>query len=374
MKFVVSTGTLAPRVQNIRGVIASKSQVAILDCFLFETQGLTLTITAGDADNRLVTSLELIECDEDARFCVNAKTLLDLIRELNDQPVSFEVDLELMKITVRYLNGEFNITSLPAADYPQLQGSPDGADTISMSCAFLHEGITCCMTSVAEDTVRPQMAGIFVDVTDQGTIFVATDGHKMVRDTVPASNDKPFSFILPKKISTLLRIILPKEEGDVAIATDGKSVRVTTAEYTMTGKLIEGRYPNYNSVIPKNNPFTVQIDRSALLGAVRRVSLLSSQSSSLIKIRVADNDMTLSGQDYDFATSAEEHVLCQYTDTPVTIGFKGSLLSEMLGILDCDEICLQLADARRPGIIVPAHKEENKGYILVLLMPMMVKD
>lgn len=373
MKFVVSTGLLSQRIQNIRGVIGSKSTIAILDCFLFETNGLNMTITAGDADNRMVTTLELIECDADAQFCINAKTLIDLLKELGDQPVAFDIDLDLMKVAVHYQNGEFNIVGTRADDYPQIVFPAEQSQSVTMQCPMLLEGINCCLSSVADDEIRPVMSGILMDVKEQTTTFVATDGHKLVRDTVPSSDSTPFSAILPKKISILLRAFLPKETGEVTVSTNGSAIQVASTSYRLTGKLIEGRYPNYNSVIPQHSPYSIAVDRQSLLSAARRVALFSN-SSSLIKLQVATGNITMSGQDFDFSTSAEERVLCQYNDTPITIGFKGNLLVDMLGLLNCDEICLQLSDPSRPGIIVPAHEDENGSHMLVLLMPMMVKE
>lgn len=374
MKFVVSTGILSQRIQNIRGVIGSKSTIAILDCFKFETNGLAMTITAGDSDNRIVTTLELIECDADVCFCINAKTLIDLLKELPDQPVAFEVDTDMMRISVRYQNGEFNVMGTKADDYPDMVFQSQEAQTVTMDCAALYDGISRCMNSVGDDEIRPVMSGILMDVTAQTTTFVATDGHKLVRDIVKSESPTAFNAILPKKIPLLLRTFLPKDGGKAFVSTNGSVLQVATSTYTLTGKLIEGKYPNYNSVIPQTNPYSITIDRQSLVSAARRVALFSSQNSSLVKLQVANDTLTLSGQDYDFSTSAEERVLCQYNDTPMTIGFKGSLLVEMLNLLDSDEVCLQMSDPTRPGIIVPSKEDEKEYKVLVLLMPMMVKD
>lgn len=375
MRFTVSSGALNQRLQTIRGVFSGKSIINILDCFLFQFNGVSLTITASDGDNRLTTTLEVSECDvEAASLCINAKTILDTLKELSDQPLTFYVDLERGIVNGKYCNGEFNITCLPANDYPMPPVMPEERSVVTLPAAALMSGISRCINCTKDDEIRPVMNGVLMDITPEKTIFVATDGHKLMRSTTSKSHTEiSYSVILPKKSVALLRTVLAKNEGDASVTTSGAMLEVKTTEYTLTGKLIEGRYPNYNTVIPSNNPHHITIDRQALLSATKRVALFSNQSSSLVKMRFEAGNCTISGQDYEFATSAEERVICQYEGNSITIGFKGTLLIEMLSLVESDEVRLELADPSKPGLIIPTDTQDG-DEVLMLLMPMMVKD
>ncbi|MCF0184564.1 MAG: DNA polymerase III subunit beta [Bacteroidaceae bacterium] len=375
MRFTVSSNLLNQRLQNIRGVISGKNSLLILDCFLFEFNGKVLTITAADCDNRIITTLEVNEIDVDAaRICINAKTILDTLKELSDQPLTFEVDIERNTVNGKYSNGEFNITCQPANDYPMAATVEGERQVLTMPCGALLNGINRCASCTKEDEIRPVMNGIFIDAKLAQTTFVATDGHKLMRSTTPkAHTEAEHSVILHKKVAALLRSILTKDEGEVTISTTGKVVEVRTADYFLTGKLIEGRYPNYNAVIPNDNPYKIVIDRQSLLSAAKRVSLFSSQSSSLVKLRFEAGMCTLTGQDYEFAKSAEEHIICQYDGPNAMIGFKGNLLIEMLSLADSQEVRIEIADPSKPGLIIPLDVP-NDEQVLMLLMPMMVKD
>lgn len=375
MKFTVSSSALNQRLQNLRGVIGGKSTIAILDSFLFEFDEQKLTLTASDSDNRLTTTMEVIENDTcQARFCINAKTILDTLKELSEQPLTFQVDLERQTINATYCNGEFNITCQKAEDYPLPAAVEGDLQTITMPASAMLDGISRCFTCTKDDEIRPVMNGILMDSTPEKTTFVATDGHKLMRSTTSRSTtEATYSVIIPKKAATLLRSLLAKDAGDVQVTTNSKMLYVKTTDSELRGKLIEGRYPNYNAVIPSNNPHHIIVDRMALLSATKRVALFSSQSSSLVKLRFENGTCTISGQDYEFATSAEEHINCQHDGQIVTIGFKGNLLSEMLSLVDCTQVRLELADPSKPGLIIPT-ETMNDDEIVMLIMPMMVKD
>lgn len=204
--------------------------------------------------------------------------------------------------------------------------------------------------------------------------MVASDGHKLVRcKTLAAKGNERAAFILPKKPANLMKNLLPKEQGTVTIEFDERNAVVTLESYRMVCRLIEGRYPNYNSVIPQNNPYKVTVDRLQLIGALRRVSIFSSQASSLIKLRMQENQIVISAQDIDFSTSAEETQTCQYAGNPMSIGFKSTFLIDILNNISADEVVIELADPSRAGVIVPAEQEENED-LLMLLMPMMLND
>ena len=218
------------------------------------------------------------------------------------------------------------------------------------------------------------MNGIYFDITTEDITMVASDGHKLVRcKTLAARGNERAAFHFTQKPGDLLKNLLPKESGMVVIEFDERNAVVTLESYRMVCRLIEGRYPNYNSVIPQNNPYKVTVDRMLLIGALRRVSIFSSQASSLIKLRMQENRIVVSAQDIDFSTSAEETQVCQYAVHPMSIGFKSTFLIDILNNISADEVVIELADPSSAGVIIPAEQEENED-LLMLLMPMMLND
>ena len=243
-----------------------------------------------------------------------------------------------------------------------------------MSADILLGGINRSVFATADDELRPVMNGIYFDITTEDITMVASDGHKLVRcKTLAARGNERAAFILPKKPATLLKNLLPKENGMVVIEFDERNAVFTLESYRMVCRLIEGRYPNYNSVIPQNNPHKVTVDRQQLIGALRRVSIFSSQASSLIKLRIQENEIVISAQDIDFSTSAEETQVCQYAGAPMSIGFKSTFLIDILNNISAEEVVIELADPSRAGVVVPVEQEENED-LLMLLMPMMLND
>ncbi|MCM1108774.1 MAG: DNA polymerase III subunit beta [Clostridium sp.] len=372
MRFVASSSALFGRLQSISRVINSKNSLPILECFHFDFIDNALTITASDGETTLVTTAEIIECDSNARFCINAKTILESMKEISEQPLTFNINLDTNEIVVTYQNGTFSIIGQSANEYPQTTLMDVNFTELEMPASDLLSGINHCIFATADDELRPVMNGIHFDVTTENITFVASDGHKLVRDRNHSIHGQEnTSFILPKKASTLLRNLLPKESGDVKVQFDQRNACIIMENNRLTCRLIEGRYPNYNSVIPENNPNRATIDRPTLLGALKRVLVFSSQSSALIKLHLEPNLLVVSGQDIDFSTSAEEKMMCDYNGTTMDIGFKGTFLIDILNNLSSQEIVLELADASRAGVVVPSEPGENED-VLMLLMPMML--
>ncbi|MBQ1800645.1 MAG: DNA polymerase III subunit beta, partial [Prevotella sp.] len=236
------------------------------------------------------------------------------------------------------------------------------------------DNITRSIFATAQDELRPVMNGIYFDLTPEGLAIVASDGHKLVRNkNFTIKSDIPASFIMPKKPANLLKNVLAKDSGDVVIKFDDRSAEISFSDGMLACRLIEGRYPNYNSVIPQNNPNQLTIDRKSLIGTLRRVLPFASESSQLIRFHLEAGKLELSSEDIDFATSAKEEIACEYTGQNMNIGFKGSSLSEILSNLDSEEVIIQLADPSRAGIIVPAEQPENED-VLMLIMPMLLNE
>ena len=374
MRFNLSSTALGSRLLTLSRVINSKNSLPILDCFLFSVHDGQLTVTASDSENVMRGSLNLENCEGEGDFAVNNHTILDAVKELPEQPLSLDVDMGEMKIYITYQNGSYNFPILNADEYPKTQTVSENATTITIDAGILSDNINRSLFATAQDELRPVMNGIYFDLQADSLAIVASDGHKLVRNkNFMIKSDIPASFILPKKPATLLKNVLSKDGGDVVIRFDDRSADISFAEGNLSCRLIEGKYPNYNSVIPQDNPNQVTIDRKSLIGALRRVLPFASDSSQLIRFHVAAGLLELRAEDIDFATSAKESVTCEYAGNPMDIGFKGSSMLEILNNLESEDVTIQLADPSRAGIIIPGAQPENED-ILMLIMPMLLND
>ena len=374
MRFTLSSTALSSRLQTLARVINSKNSLPILDSFLFEVRNRQLFITASDSENVMRSVLALDQVDGEGNFAVPNRTLLDAMKELPEQPLTFDIDLNTLTIKIIYQNGLYNFTAQSADEYPRVQPIPDGATVITIDSQTLADNISRSIFATAQDELRPVMNGIYFDLTPNSLNVVASDGHKLVRNkNFTIKSENPAAFILPKKPATLLKNVLGKDGGDVVIKFDDRSAEISFADGVLFCRLIEGRYPNYNSVIPQNNPNQLNIDRRSLIGALKRVLPFASESSQLIRFHLEAGKLELSSEDIDFATSAKEVVTCEYAGQSMNIGFKGSSLSEILNNLQGDEVQIELADPSRAGIIVPAQQPENED-VLMLIMPMLLND
>lgn len=374
MKFVVSSATLLSHLQAISRVINSKNSLPILDCFLLELDGNVLTITAADNETRLETKVEVNSSEGTGSLAINSKNLLDPLRELPDQPLTFDVNDETLEIYIYYHNGKYNFVGLKGNEYPRPKELKESAIGLNIPAETLFNGINRTVFATADDELRPVMNGIYFDITTDDLTFVASDGHKLVRVIhKDVKGDGRSSFILPKKPANLLRSLLPKENGTVDVKFDENNAYITMSNFVMICRFVEGRYPNYNSVIPQNNPNNVTLDRLALLNALKRVSVFSNPASSLVKLQLSEDKIVVSAQDIDFLTSAEEMIPCQYNGNVMNIGFKAVFLIDILNNIPSTDVKLELSDPSRAGIILPAENEENED-MLTLLMPMMLND
>lgn len=374
MKFVVSSSALLSHLQAISRVINPKNNIPILDCFLLELEDNVLTITAADAETRLETKLEVSELSEPGSLAINAKNLLEPLRELPDQPLTIDVNLETLEVFIFYHNGKYNFVGQKSDEFPTPKKLKDSAISMVLPAEVLFNGINRTIYATAEDELRPVMNGIYFDITDENITFVASDGHKLVRIINTAvKGDGRASFILPKKAALLLRSLLPKESGDVEIIFDENNAYVKMSNNILICRFVEGRFPNYNSVIPQNNPNNVTLDRVSFLNALKRVSVFSNPASSLVKLQMSQDKIIVSAQDIDFQTSAEEVIPSQYNGNVMSIGFKAVFLIDILSNIPATDVTLELSDPSRAGIIFPVENEEDED-VLSLLMPMMLND
>lgn len=374
MKIVVSSSVLLTHLHTISRVVNAKNPLPIMDCFLFSVEGTILTIKATDQDTTLTTTVELIESEKDGLFALEAKKMLDALRELPDQPITISVSEDDFLSYVYYQNGKYSLVGRNGMDFPVKPALSDEAIKLNMSVETLFDGISKTGFAASDDELRPVMNGILFDAFEDNLTFVATDTHKLVRyKNYKVANTGVSNFILPKKPAIMLKNILPKESGDVSISFDSKNAYFEFSNYKMECRLIEGRYPNYNAVIPAESRYKLVIDRLTFISALRRVSVFANQSSNLIRIALNDNQLNISAQDTDFSTSAEETLSCQYEGNEIKIGFKATLLIEILNNISSTEIEMGLSDSSRPGIILPVDDSTDES-LLMLIMPMMLNN
>ncbi len=375
MKFVISSASMLNHLQAINRVINSKSTLPILDCFLLELKGEKLTLTAADSETRLETWVDVSSAEGEGSLAINAKNLLDPLRELPDQPLTFDINDETLEVYIYYQNGKYNFVGLKGDEYPDPKPlKEESSMSLTIDSEMLLSGINRTVFATADDELRPVMNGIYFDLTSDDLTFVASDGHKLVRVTTTESKGEGrSSFILPKKPANLLKSILPRENGEVKINFDENNAYISMGNYKMVCRFVEGRYPNYNSVIPQNNSNSVTLDRLTLLNALKRVSVFSNPSIGLVKLQLSEDKIVISAQDIDFLTAAEETISCTYEGNVMNIGFKAVFLIEILDNIPSSDVRIELSDPSRAGLILPVEQEENED-MLTLLMPMMLND
>ena len=374
MRFTVSSTALSSRLAALSRVINSKNSLPILGDFLFEISGNNLCLTASDSENVMKTSMEITEPDGDGRFCVGNHDLLEAVKGFSEQPITFDVNYTENIAKISYQNGMFSLPIENADEYPQAQSINEGANVINISSELLSANINRSIFATAQDELRPVMNGIYFDLTPECLAVVASDGHKLVRNKIfSIKSDQPAAFILPKKPAALLKNILQKDGGDVIIKFDDRNAEINYGEGVIQCRLIEGRYPNYNSVIPQSNPNQLTIDRLGLLSALRRVQPFANDSSNLIRFHVEGGTLQLDAEDYDFSKTATERIACDYNGHAMNIGFKGSSFIEILSNFECQEVIIQLADPSRAGLVLPSEQPENQD-VLMLMMPMLINE
>lgn len=374
MRFTLSSTTLSNHLSTLSKVITNKNAIAILECFLFEVRDGQLIITASDSENVMKATCQLDETDGNGSFAVSSQTILDAVRELPEQPLSFDVDTDKLVVKVYYQNGMYNFTVQNAEEYPQTQPLPTNVTRITFDSGVLLANISRTLFATASEELRPVMNGIYFDITPEFTAIVASDGSKLVRNrNFSVRGEGNASFILPKKPATLLKSVLSKDGGDVVIQFNDRNAMINFADGVLICRLIEGRYPNYNSVIPQDNPNQIRIGRKTLISTLRRVMPFASESSQLVKFVVTQGQIEVSSEDIDFATSAKEKITCEYEGMNMSIGFKGSSLSEILTNLEGEEVIVELADPSRAGVVVPAEQPDQEE-VLMLIMPMLLNE
>lgn len=374
MRFTLSSTVLNSRLQTLAKVINSKNSLAILESFLFQVHDGKMEVTASDSENLMRTTIPLDECDAEGDFAIPNRTVLDAVKELPEQPLTFEVNPETYEVAIEYQNGRYNFTAQNAEEYPQKSPIGNDAKTLTINAKVLCENINRTLFATDNNDIRPVMNGIYFDLLPDCLAFVASDGHKLVRCRyMDIKSENHDSFILPKKPAMLLRTVLDKSEDDVTIKFNSNCAEFHFQGGMLSSTLIEGVFPNYNAAIPTDNTNELVIDRKALLGAIRRVLPFASMSSQLIRFHLDNGCLELSSEDLDFATSAKEKIVCEYNGVPLQIGFRGDFFSEILNSITTDEIKMLLGDPSRAGVIYPTEQPKDQD-VLMLIMPLLLGE
>ena len=373
MEFNVSSAELLKSIMDVSKAIPAKSVLPILENFLFDLKGNILEVTASDSELTLRTEIEVDSTEEEGRVAIPARHMIDLLKELPDQPLSIKTSSD-SSIACDWTSGNSVLPYFPAEDYPQIKGASDDAEKIIFPAAGLIEGINSTVYATADDEIRPAMNGIFFDFDTESTTLVASDSHKLIcYTTKDAKAAEKCSFILHKKPANVLKAIVDKEDGDVEIAFDSSTVVFTFGRTTMVCRLIVGKYPKYRDVIPQNNSSILKIDRVLFLNTVRRVAVCANKASNHIKLDLKPGQMEITAQDLGFAIAAYEKVACDYNGAELSIGFKSTFLGEILSNMSCETVVMKFADARRAALIVPSEEDAASEKICGILMPIMVQ-
>jgi len=352
------------------GVLNSNNTLPILDNFLFEMKSDELTISASDLETSMTTRLG-IQCKEKGVIAVPAKLLLDILKTLPDQPLTFDVDAKTYGIEITSDNGKYKLTGQNGDEFPKAPAMSD-TKALVIGSEILNRSISKTLFAAGNDDMRPIMSGVYFEIEKGSVRFVATDAHKLVRISRTDIGGDSASFIVPRKPLNLLKGSLGSVKSEVKIEYTGNNAMFTFENVTLMCRLIEGKYPNYEAVIPKENPFKLTIDRLDFLSSIKRVSIFANRSTNQIRLRLTGSEIQLSAEDLDFANEAHEKLACSFVGDEMEIGFNSRFLQEMLNNLDSDNVNLEMSAPNRAGIITEVEKTDESEDILMLVMPVML--
>ena len=373
MKFSVSSSALLSLLATTGKVISNKNTLPILDYFLMELNGNELKVTTSDLETTLIGSITVDSVESEGTIAAPAKLMLDSLKEFSELPLTIDVNDKNWEIRINWKSGSLSIPGASAVSYPAVPQLSAEKKELKLNVDTLVNGINKTIFATADDELRPVMNGIYFNLTSESFTFVGTDAHKLVKYEAEAENGEVnASFILPKKPANLLKSVLLKEDDAIEVSFDSKNALFKLKSHTLVCRLIEGNYPNYNAVIPANNPNKVLVDRIELVNGIKRVAVCSNPTTNLIRMDIGDNKINLTAQDIDFSVSANETISCSYDGEEITIGFKSTFLVEILSNMDTPTVVVELADSTRAGVFKPVYDDKQTSATLMLLMPMMI--
>lgn len=371
MKFIVSSGELQKALQTVSGVISTSQSRPILENYLFELEEDGLKITASDGETTLITSLE-VKSDDTGKIAVPAKIFQDFLKTYGEQPLTLSVKENeegtgsLLEILDE--KDSFAVALDNAEDYPELPEF-DAAQSVTIASGVLSEALSNTLFATSNDSLRPVMTGVLFQFGENETNFVSTDSHRLVVYKRKDLIAEPMEFIMPKKPLSIFKNILASTNDDVVIEFNDNMAKFTFGNNTWICRLVDGKYPNYSAVIPKENPNVLTINRNLLLNAIRRASIMSNKSTNQVRFKLSGNVLHLHAEDTEYANKADMQVPCDYNGDDINIGFSSKFLSEMLSVLGSEDITIKMSQANRPGIIEPIDGMEDEESLLMLSMP-----
>jgi DNA polymerase-3 subunit beta len=372
MRFIVSTSTLLKQLQSVSGALSNSTVLPILENFLFEIKDGNLTISATDLQTSMTTSLT-VEAKENGRIAIPSRILLDTLKSLPEQPIAFNIDDTTFAIEINAGDGKYKLSGENGEDFPKIP-VVENASSVNLPASVLAEAINKTIFAVSNDELRPAMTGVYCQLSTSSLTFVSTDAHKLVRyrrkDAKAASTA---SFILPKKALNLLKSALPSEDINVSVEYNSTSAFFKFSNINLVCRLIDERYPDYEAVIPKNNPNKLTIDRQSFLSSLNRVAIYANKTTHQVRLKISGSELNISSEDIDFANEAHERLTCQYDGEDIEIGFNAKFLIEMLKNLTCEEVMLEMSTPNRAGLLLPQNGDENED-VLMLVMPVMLNS
>ncbi|MCC5939067.1 MAG: DNA polymerase III subunit beta [Lunatimonas sp.] len=372
MKFIVSSSSLLKHLSSINGVVTTNPVVPILENFLFEIKDSKLTVTASDLQTSMITDIE-VEAKEDGNIAVPAKILIETLKNLPEQPVTFSIDKETYSIEISSDNGRYKLAGENATDFPKIP-VVSNATTVDMSTEVLSSAINNTIFATSGDELRPAMTGVFVNLSDTNTTFVATDGHRLIRyRRVDIVSSEAASIIIPRKALNLLKATLPSDNVPVSVEFNSSNAYFKFNNIKMICRLIDERFPDYENVIPLDNNNDMTIDRLEFLGSLRRIAIYANKTTHQVRLKLTGSELQISAEDLDFSNEANERLSCVHEGEDIEIGFNAKFLVEMLNNINSREITLKFSAPNRAGLITPSDMKDNED-ILMLVMPVMLSN
>ena len=374
MNFIVSSSYLLKNLNSISGVITSNPVVPILENVLFEIEGGNLLITASDLQTSVMVELQ-VESKEDGSVAIPAKILIETLKNLPEQPVTFSIDDQNYNIEINSDNGRYKLAGENSADFPKVPGVNDGYSS-DINSEILNSAISNTIFSTSTDELRPAMTGVFFKLSSTGCTFVSTDGHRLVKyiRTDIKGDEVDHDMILPRKSLNLLKSILPTDKSsEIKLDFNASNAYFSFENIKMVCRLIDERYPDYDNVIPSDNSNTVTITKSELLGSLKRISIYANKTTNQVRFKITGSEILISAEDLDFSNEANERISCEHDGDDIEIGFNAKFLIEMLSNIESEKVILKLSEPNRAGLLIPEDINDNED-ITMLVMPVMLND
>lgn len=372
MKFIVSSASLLKQLQAISGVLNTTNTLPILDNFLFDIKDKELVVSASDLESTMTAKLQLDKSEEAGNIAIPARLLLDTLKTFPEQPLTFTINEKACSVEISSDTGKYKLSGQKGDEFPKTP-TIESPSTIEIDPNALFTAIDKTLFATGSDELRPVMSGIYIELSEDHSTFVATDAHKLVRyRRTDVKADKSVSFILPKKPMNLLKNLLPEVDSNIKMEYNDSNAFFSMGDVNLVCRLVEGKYPNYEAVIPKDNPNKLTIDRNVFLNSVKRVSIFANKTTHQVRLKIAGSELNVSAEDLDFANEANERLTCQYEGEDIEIGFNSRFVIEILSNLDSDNICLEMSAPNRAGIISPSDGSDEHEDILMLVMPVML--